>query len=278
MKKLTTLAVLVILVLPVAAGCVQGGSQSASPTPTDTPVSPMPTAPPSEHRCGDRVCDGPENPQSCPEDCAPVVTPSPDDGEGDQPEPPPGGPGEPETTPTPGGAPGGPAATPPPDEEPQPPSAGETDWEGNVDFTCEVVGGKQYFWRAYIDLEFTVAPDGTINGSGWGEFTENWITMPECVCEFSVLGPISAEVSGYREGDFFHLSVMPAAEMVERCVCQGHTVEVPLMQLLACLSVPGGPTDFTIEARDNALVEWNGTQEGGGGSITGTGVSAVYPK
>jgi hypothetical protein len=277
MRKLIAMFILFILVLPLVAGCAQGGSEVPSPTPTDTPISPMPTVPPgSEHRCGDGVCDGPENPQNCPEDCAPVVTPTPHDGEGGEPQPPPGGPGEPEATPTLGAGPGGPTATPPPEEEPPPSTA--TEWEGNADFTCEVVGGKQYFWRAYIDFEFTVAADGSIAGSGSGEFTENWIIMPECECEFSKLGPVSAQVSGSREGDLFHLSVMPSAEMVERCVCPGGVVEVPLMQLLACVSVPGGPTDFTIEARDNAWVEWNGTQEAGNGSIEGTGVSAVYPK
>ncbi len=266
MRKWIALVLVVILVLPLAAGCVPGGPGSASPTPTDTPMLPMPTAPPGGGRpCGDGVCDGPENPQNCPEDCAPAVTPSPHDGQGGEPQPPPGGPGEPEATPTVG-------------EEPRSPSADETEWEGNVDFTCEVVGGKQYFWRAYVDFEFTVALDGSIAGSGSGKFTEGSISMPECACEFSVLGPISAKVSGSREGDSFHLSVMPSAEMVERCVCPAGVVEVPLMQLLACVSVPGGPTDFTIEARDNAWVEWNGTQEGGDGSITGTGVSAVYPK
>jgi hypothetical protein len=209
-----------------------------------------------------------------------VVTPSPDDGGGGDPQPPPGGPGGTEATPTTGSGPGGPAASPPPDEEPEPPpSEGETEWEGNVDFTCEVAGGgKQILWRAYIDLEFAVSADGSIAGSGAGEFTESSISMPECACEFSQLGSISAQVSGSREGEFFHLSVMPSAEMVERCVCHGETIEVPVMQLLACVSVPGGPTDFTIEARDNAWVEWRGTQEGIGGSIIGTGVSAVYPK
>jgi hypothetical protein len=146
-----------------------------------------------------------------------------------------------------------------------------------VDFTCETAGGgKQYLWRAYIDFEFNVAADGSITGSGSGKFTESSIIDPQCACEFSVLGPISAQVSGSREADSFHLSITPSADMVEHCVCPGGVAEAPVMQLLACVSVPGGPTDFTIEARDNAWVEWNGTQGAGDGSIKGTGVSAVY--
>lgn len=259
MNRLVVLVVLFVVLLPVVAGCADGGSEVASPTPTNTP-----TPPPSEHRCGDGVCDGPENSQNCPEDCAPVATPSPHDGEGGEPQPP-------------AGAPGGPAASPPPDETPQPTRSAEQ-WEGNVDFTCEV-GGESgtYFWRAYIDFEFTVAPDGSVTGSGAGEFTDNSCATSCGSCEFIELGPISAQVSGSREGEYFHLSIIPSAEMVARHVCD-RVWEVPLMQLLACVSVPTGPTDFTIEARDNAWVEWQGTIEGIGGGITGVGVSAVYPK
>jgi hypothetical protein len=273
MRRLAVPLLLVVLVMSVATGCAGSGSEGAGPTPSETIILPMPTPPPSENRCGDGVCDGPENPQNCPEDCAPVVTPSPDDGEGDQPPAPPGGQGP---TATPGSG-GGVSATPSPGGGGALPST-ETDWEGNVDFTCEVGGeGGVYFWRAYIDFEFTVAPDGSISGSGSGEFFDDSCTIDCGACEFIELGPISAEVSGSREGDLFHLSVQPSAEMVARHVCNG-VVDVPLMQLPACVSVPGGPTDFTIEARDNAWVEWQGTQEGIGGSIKGTGVCAVYPK
>jgi len=265
LNRLVVSFVLAVLVLPGVAGCGSGGGEVASPTPADTP-----TLPPSEHRCGDGVCDGPENVENCPEDCAPVATPSPTPTRETGPQPPGGG----EATPTPRNVPGV-AATPPPDEEPPPRTE---EWEGNVDFTCEV-GGESgtYSWRAYIDYEFSVAPDGSIIGSGTGEFTDNSCTISCGSCEFIELGPISAQVSGSREGEYFHLSIIPSAEMVARHVCNG-VVDVPLMQLLACVSVPTGPTDFTIEARDNAWVEWQGTIEGIGGSITGIGVSAVYPK
>jgi hypothetical protein len=258
MKKLLALLLLAVLVSTMVAGCVDGGSESPSPTPTETP-----TPPPGDRPCGDGICEGPENPVNCPEDCAPVVTPSPDDGDGDQPQPP-SGDEEPAATPTP--------------NDGQPPLPLETEWEGNVDFTCEVAGGGgQYFWRAYVDFEFTVAPDGSITGSGAGEFFDDSCTIDCGTCEFIELGPISAEVSGSLEEHSFHLSIIPSAEMVARHVCNG-VVDVPLMQLSACVSVPGGPTDFTIEARDNAWVEWEGTQEGIGGYIKGVGVSAVYPK
>jgi hypothetical protein len=273
MKRLVAPLVVVVLLLSVMTGCAGSGSESASSTPTGTIILPMPTPPPSEQRCGDGVCDGPENPQNCPEDCIPVVTPPPDDGEGDQPQPPPG---DQQATATPKGG-SGVAATPPPEDEEPPPSTA-TEWEGNVDFTCEIGGeGGVYFWRAYIDFEFSVAPDGSISGSGSGEFFDDSCTIDCGACEFIELGPISAQVSGSREGELFHLSITPSAEMVARHVCNG-VVDVPLMQLPACVSVPGGPTDFTIEARDNAWVEWQGTQEGIGGSIKGTGVSALYPK
>ena len=53
------------------------------PTPTPPPPSPAPTAAgetPSEHRCGDGFCDGPENGDNCPADCdrgATEVSPGP---------------------------------------------------------------------------------------------------------------------------------------------------------------------------------------------------------
>ena len=45
--------------------------------PTLTPAPPPPTEPASisEQRCGDGVCDGPENPENCSDDCQPVGEP-----------------------------------------------------------------------------------------------------------------------------------------------------------------------------------------------------------
>jgi hypothetical protein len=257
MKRLISLLMLAILVAYVMLACEFPGPLP-TPTPTDTPEpGPLPPGP----HCGDGVCDGPENPQNCPEDCVQVVTP------------PPGGPGGAEATPPPG-------EEPPPTPPPSPiPTVVAEEWAGNADFTCETVsGGGRYFWRAYIDFEFTVAPDGTITGSGAGEFFDPSCTLSGCTCEFSKLGPISAQVSGSREGEFFHLSIMPSAEMVGTHVCAGRVVDVPLEQLTVCAGVEGGPSDVTIEARDQAWVEWGGgTQVGIGGSITtGSGVTAVY--
>jgi predicted small lipoprotein YifL len=228
MKRLISLLMLAILLAYALSGCGEGGpSPTPTPTPTETPEPGPPTPGP---RCGDGVCDGPENPQNCPQDCPPTL-----------------------------------------------PAAEE--WAGNVDFTCETVGGGgEYFWRAYIDFEFTVAPSGIITGSGSGEFFDASCALSGCTCEFSTLGPILAQVSGSRAGESFHLSIVPSAEMAATHVCAGHSVTVPLAQLTACASVEGGPTDVTIEARDNAWVEWGGsTQVGIGGSITtGNGVTAVY--
>ena len=55
-----TLNVLILLIFLTACGLLPGYN-----TPTSTPVS--------EGRCGDGVCEGPENAQRCPEDCAGVV-------------------------------------------------------------------------------------------------------------------------------------------------------------------------------------------------------------
>jgi hypothetical protein len=265
MKTLTLLLTLATLLACALSGCGEGGP-SPSPTPTETPEPVPPTPGP---RCGDGVCDGPENPQNCPEDCPPRATPTPHR------EPPP-----------PPSATGGADTAPPADEEPPPtpapspePTRPAEEWEGNADFTCETVGGGgEYLWRAYIDFEFSVAPSGIITGSGSGEFFDASCALSGCTCEFTTLGPILAQVSGSREGGFFHLSIMPSAEMVATHVCSGHSVAVPLGQLAACASVEGGPSNVTIEARDQAWVEWGGgTQVGIGGSITtGNGVTAVY--
>jgi predicted small lipoprotein YifL len=266
MKRLISLLMLAILLAYALSGCGEGGpSPTPTPTPTETPEPGPPTPGP---RCGDGVCDGPENPQNCPQDCPPRASPTPRG----EPPPPPSGTGGEEPPPTPA-----PSPTPPPTPEPTLPAAEE--WAGNVDFTCETVGGGgEYFWRAYIDFEFTVAPSGIITGSGSGEFFDASCALSGCTCEFSTLGPILAQVSGSRAGESFHLSIVPSAEMAATHVCAGHSVTVPLAQLTACASVEGGPTDVTIEARDNAWVEWGGsTQVGIGGSITtGNGVTAVY--
>jgi hypothetical protein len=70
-KKKQAIAVAVALMLLVALAC---GSLTGGETPTSSEV-PTPTTPrPSEGRCGDGVCDGPETAQNCPQDCAPAVT------------------------------------------------------------------------------------------------------------------------------------------------------------------------------------------------------------
>ena len=78
MKRLSvpTLAftLLAISSLACSIGSTAVDSTEAPPTaarPSPTPPPPA-TKPPieSERRCGDGVCDGPENSQSCPEDCA----------------------------------------------------------------------------------------------------------------------------------------------------------------------------------------------------------------
>jgi pimeloyl-ACP methyl ester carboxylesterase len=75
------LSLLLLLLIPLACSV----PQSATPVPTrvtlptSTPASLPPQPPISEKRCGDSVCDGPEDPTKCPVDCAdrPVTTPGP---------------------------------------------------------------------------------------------------------------------------------------------------------------------------------------------------------
>jgi hypothetical protein len=50
------------LLLITSLACSLGGLSGGDAAPTQ--------APRSENRCGDSVCDGPENPQNCPADCA----------------------------------------------------------------------------------------------------------------------------------------------------------------------------------------------------------------
>ncbi|HEY69485.1 MAG TPA: hypothetical protein G4O08_02760 [Anaerolineae bacterium] len=52
--------------------CLAVLSLSACGTPSTTTPPPQ-TSPPTENRCGDGVCDGPENTQNCPQDCPATV-------------------------------------------------------------------------------------------------------------------------------------------------------------------------------------------------------------
>ncbi|MEW5867925.1 MAG: CocE/NonD family hydrolase [Chloroflexota bacterium] len=73
-KKLFSLLLLFMLVLNVA--CSSGGQPTTQPTQADAqPATPQPTdvalqPPKSESRCGDNICDGSENAENCPADCA----------------------------------------------------------------------------------------------------------------------------------------------------------------------------------------------------------------
>jgi len=66
---------------PPPATTVAPDPTASDPSPTSPPPSSAPTTagePASEHRCGDGLCDGPENTSNCPGDCAggaPQVTP-----------------------------------------------------------------------------------------------------------------------------------------------------------------------------------------------------------
>jgi hypothetical protein len=57
-----------VLLLCLLAGLISGACGPAPPA--VSPTAALPGQPPGEGRCGDGVCDGPENAQLCPEDCA----------------------------------------------------------------------------------------------------------------------------------------------------------------------------------------------------------------
>ncbi len=69
-RSLVPLTALVLLAL--ACNLEQAATPTSAPATTQAPTStpPLPTPPGgSERRCGDGVCDGPENAGNCPEDC-----------------------------------------------------------------------------------------------------------------------------------------------------------------------------------------------------------------
>jgi hypothetical protein len=89
MKRLTMVVALIILssvacslglgpqptedVMPTAEQAVptvESAALTTEPATVTRAASPTETLPESEKRCGDGVCDGPENPKNCPEDCS----------------------------------------------------------------------------------------------------------------------------------------------------------------------------------------------------------------
>jgi hypothetical protein len=76
MRMLTVLLSLALLV-SLTMACIPGlPGLGGGTTEEETPAPPPPAGetPVSEGRCGDGVCDGPENPENCPDDCG---TPAP---------------------------------------------------------------------------------------------------------------------------------------------------------------------------------------------------------
>lgn len=68
-KQQSSLLFTLVAFLVTTLAC--GPSADATPT---APVAP-PDSPPSQGRCGDGICDGPENAQNCPQDCSPGAAP-----------------------------------------------------------------------------------------------------------------------------------------------------------------------------------------------------------
>jgi hypothetical protein len=79
-KAALFIVVCAALVAALACGPLGGGEEpTPAPEPTEEPVEPgeEPTGekPPPEKLCGDGVCEGPENPENCPDDCKPEGPP-----------------------------------------------------------------------------------------------------------------------------------------------------------------------------------------------------------
>jgi hypothetical protein len=84
-RRPLTVVLSLTLLVSLTMACIPGlpdlgGLLTEEETPAPPPAE---TTPVSEGPCGDGVCDGPENPQNCPQDCAPP--------EGETPAPPPPG-------------------------------------------------------------------------------------------------------------------------------------------------------------------------------------------
>ncbi len=76
MKRNTLLITLTVLLI-LSLACSFSGSNGGQPT----------AAPVSENRCGDSVCDGPENLQTCPQDCSAAAVQTDEPAENKQPKP-----------------------------------------------------------------------------------------------------------------------------------------------------------------------------------------------
>jgi hypothetical protein len=78
--KLLTLLLSLALLASLTMACIPGlPGLGGGATEEETPSPPPPAAqtPVSEARCGDGVCEGPENPENCPEDCETPPPPPP---------------------------------------------------------------------------------------------------------------------------------------------------------------------------------------------------------
>jgi hypothetical protein len=83
-SRLLTVLLSLALLVSLTMACIPGLPGLGGEVTEETPAPPPPPAaetPISGARCGDGVCDGPENPANCPQDCPPPA--------GETPEPPP---------------------------------------------------------------------------------------------------------------------------------------------------------------------------------------------
>jgi hypothetical protein len=206
-------------------------------TPTD---SFSPPATPEKGKCGDGVCDEMEqkNPDLCPQDCYTPGILETSEGNG----------------------------------------TGMESWFGSGSWTCLVDKGEagQDSFSAEFEIDFSVAPNGSITGSGWGVFTSAVCQLAGCTCEFDP-GELTVSVGGKKVDGNLNLQIHPKAPMTQTATCpnSGTTITDMAGLLPGCQPATGGLSDFTIEAVEGATHTFSG---GLTENITGEGSVVIHLK
>lgn len=181
-------------------------------------------APKQESVCGDGICDENEqkNPELCPKDCFTSGVKKSGEGEAEQ----------------------------------------GSNWFGSVTWSCYMDRAGHGFdrWVAEMEIEIRVDAENNITGSGFGEFVSSGCEVTGCDCSWN-MGPISATITGKKEGDIFHIKVSPMAKMIQTVVCPKSKSSVDMNgQFFACQPAENGLSDFRIEARDGAVHTFRGAR------------------
>jgi hypothetical protein len=241
---------------PEPGACGDGVCDEAEQA--DPTICPQDCPPPEPGSlCGDGVCDDAEqaDPSLCPQDC--VQAPSTGAGESVA-EPPPEQDPEPEPQ------------EPPDDPEPPADDAEQyrsrhagTEWVGELEWQCTIVGSTKYYWQAYMAYYFHVAPDGQVTGEGEGVVYDAWCEVSgPCLCMMEVGIPITATVTGTERNDVFGLSIKPWATLVNCVTGTGCPGCISVYQITACFGADDSPLDFYIDVGSRARYEFKGPGQG----------------